>query len=130
MKRKLYSCNVNIYFNHEFIPHKITPNFAKSRNPETPKATSYACRKAKLLRIKDEIELLCVKTLKFVVIPSSSFIFHTPTHGVRAGNLLKIHIKEKINIEFYPGCTTVFEYLQFFPTCICSYYVACILYDR
>jgi len=58
LKRKLYKCNANIYFNQQCLKKQLIPTYAKIKVPNTSPAHKYTERKIPNLRIKDEIEYL------------------------------------------------------------------------
>jgi len=57
-KTKLLICNANIYFNKQCHQKGFTPNYAKIRVPGNTPATISTMRKARLLRIKEELKFL------------------------------------------------------------------------
>jgi hypothetical protein len=65
LKRNLYNCNANIYFNQQCSQRKLIPNYAKIIIPNTSPAAKFTKWKTQNLRIKDEIKYLsasCVLT--------------------------------------------------------------------
>jgi hypothetical protein len=62
MKRKLYSCNANLYFNRQCIQRRLTPNYAKIKIPGNSPAAKHTLRKAQAIRIKDELRFLHIKS--------------------------------------------------------------------
>ena len=61
LKRKLYNCNANIYFNQECLKNKLIPTYAKLKFPNASPATKYTQQKVTGMRIKDEIKFLHAK---------------------------------------------------------------------
>jgi len=57
-KRKLLICNANIYFNKQCQQKGFTPNYAKIRVPGNTPATISTTKKARQLRIKEELKFL------------------------------------------------------------------------
>jgi len=70
-KRKLLICNANIYFNKQCHQKGFTPNYAKIRVPGNTPATISTMRKARLLRIKEELKFLHKKTPERKTIPDT-----------------------------------------------------------
>ena len=60
LKRKIHSCNANIYFNQKCLRTNIIPNFAKIKIPNTSLASKFM-QKTSTIRIKDEIKYLYSK---------------------------------------------------------------------
>ena len=58
LKRKLYNCNANIYFNQQCLRKQLIPTYTKIKVPYTSPAFKYTQRKVLYLRIKDEIKYL------------------------------------------------------------------------
>jgi hypothetical protein len=58
LKRKLYNCNANIYFNQQCLRKQLIPTYTKIKAPYTSPAFKYTQRKVPNLRIKDEIKYL------------------------------------------------------------------------
>ena len=61
VKRKLFECNANIYFNRQCHQMGLIPNFAKIKIPISSPAAKSTQRKTQNLRIKDEIKYLYMK---------------------------------------------------------------------
>ena len=61
LKRKLYNCNANIYFNQQCLKNNVIPTYAKLKFPNTSPASKFTQRKATHMRIKDEIKFLHAK---------------------------------------------------------------------
>jgi len=61
LKRKLYNCNANIYFNLKCSRKQLIPNYAKIKIPNTSPAARFTQRKTHNPRIKDEIKYLYIK---------------------------------------------------------------------
>jgi len=61
VKRKLLSCNANIYFNRQCYHKRLIPNFARIKIPNNSPAAKSTLRKAQTLRIKEEIKYLYMK---------------------------------------------------------------------
>jgi hypothetical protein len=57
-KRKLLLCNANIYFNKQCQHKRLVPNYTKIRIPGNTPATTSMARKARQLRIKEELKFL------------------------------------------------------------------------
>jgi hypothetical protein len=64
LKRTLYNCNANIYFNQQCLKGKLTPTYAKIHIPHTSPASRYTQHKVSNIRIKDEIKFLHAKKQK------------------------------------------------------------------
>ena len=58
LKRKLYRCNANIYFNKQCLKKQLTPSYANIKVPNTSPAHKYTQHKLSAIRIKDEIKYL------------------------------------------------------------------------
>ena len=58
LKRKLYNCNANIYFNKQCLKTKLIPAYAKIKIPNTSPACKYTQHKATIMRTRDEIKFL------------------------------------------------------------------------
>jgi hypothetical protein len=61
LKRKLYNCNGNIYFNRQCLQKQRNPNYARIKYPNTSPAFKYTQHKVPNIRIKDEIKYLYTK---------------------------------------------------------------------
>jgi len=61
LKRKLYNCNANIYFNRQCSRKQLIPNYAKIKIPNTSPAARFTQRQTHKLRIQDEIKYLYIK---------------------------------------------------------------------
>ena len=61
LKRKLYKCSANIYFNQKCLKNKLTPTYARVKFPKTSPAGKYTQQKAQNMRIRDEIKFLHAK---------------------------------------------------------------------
>ena len=61
LKRKLYNCNANIYFNQQRIQKQWNPNYVTIKDPNTSPAFKYTQQKVPNIRIKDEIKYLYTK---------------------------------------------------------------------
>jgi len=61
VKRKLFNCNANIYFNRQCHRKGLIPNFSKIKIPISSPATKSTQRKTQNLRIKDEVKYLYMK---------------------------------------------------------------------
>jgi hypothetical protein len=64
LKRKLYKCNANIYFNQQCLKKQLIPTYAKIKVPNTSHAHKYTQHKIPNLRIKAEIKCLHIKKQK------------------------------------------------------------------
>jgi hypothetical protein len=86
-KRKLLICNANIYFNKQCHQKGFTPNYAKIRIPGNTPATISTMKKARLLRIKEELKFLHNKktTSERKTIPD------TPKSGKPMGKKLAVY---------------------------------------
>jgi len=58
LKRNLYKCNANIYFNKQCLKKQQTPSYANIKVPKTSPAHRYTQHKTPAIRIKDEIRYL------------------------------------------------------------------------
>ena len=65
VKRKLFNCNANIYFNRQRHQKRLIPNFAKIKIPTNSPAAKSTQRKTQNLRVKDEKNTSCVLTVNF-----------------------------------------------------------------
>ena len=63
VKTKLHKTIANIYFNKEFLKHKLTPTYAKIKIKVTNKAATKTKEQSKTLRIKNELKYLQIKTV-------------------------------------------------------------------
>jgi len=70
-KKKLHSCNANIYFNKECLRSNITVNFAKTKISKTSLPVKRTQNKICILRIKYEIKFMCAKMLSKFCITST-----------------------------------------------------------
>ena len=61
LKRKLYNCNANIYFNQQCLQKQWNPNYARIKDLNTSTAFKYIQHKVPNIRIKDEIKYLYTK---------------------------------------------------------------------
>jgi hypothetical protein len=61
LKRKLYSCNANIYFNRQCLHKQWIPNHLRITDLNTSPAYKYTQHKVPNIRIKDEIKYLYTK---------------------------------------------------------------------
>jgi hypothetical protein len=61
LKRKIYNCNANIYFNKQCLKQNVIPSYANIKVPRTSPAQKYTQRKVPIMRIKDEIRYLYSK---------------------------------------------------------------------
>ena len=61
LKRKLYICNANIYFNRICLKKQMTPNYAKIKIPNTSTASKHTQHKITKIRLRDEIEYVYIK---------------------------------------------------------------------
>ena len=61
LKRKLYKCNANIYFNKQCLKRHIIPCYAKIKIPNTSPAHRHTQNKIPTIRIRDEIKYLYAK---------------------------------------------------------------------
>ena len=61
LKRKLYSCNANIYFNQKYLWKNLITNSAMIKIPNISPTSKFTQQKASTIRIKDEISYLCTK---------------------------------------------------------------------
>jgi len=52
LKRKIYNCNDNIYFNQRYLHNTTIPNFAKIRIPNTSQASKFIQHRASITRMK------------------------------------------------------------------------------
>jgi hypothetical protein len=57
LKRKLYNCNANIYFNQQCLKQQLIPNYAKIKVLNTFPASKYTRRKITNTRIKVKVML-------------------------------------------------------------------------
>ena len=83
LKRKLYKCNANIYFNQQCLKQHLTPSYARIKIPNTAPAHKYTQHKIPTIRIKDEIRYLhCKKQrLNLQIIPPTL----TPSQHMEQG---------------------------------------------
>jgi len=61
VKRKLFNCNANMYFNRQCHQKGLIPNVANIKIPISSPAAKSTQRKTQNLRIKDEIKYLYMK---------------------------------------------------------------------
>jgi hypothetical protein len=84
LKRKLYKCNANIYFNNQCLKKQITPSCVNIKVPYTSPAHKYTQKKLPSIKIKDEIRYLHSKKQQL-----NLQIYHIyiakPTHGITCG---------------------------------------------
>lgn len=89
LKKKLYNCNANIFFNQECLQYKIIPNYAKIKIPYTSKMSNYSC---KIYNFKEQKTNLNLCTLNDKILTNNCF---TPTlnfltYGAIANSALSI----------------------------------------
>ena len=58
VKRKLYNCNANIFFNQKCLRNNIIPKFFKIYVPNTSSTSKFTQHKAYILRLQNEIKYL------------------------------------------------------------------------
>ena len=83
LKRKLYKCNANIYFNQQCLKKQLTPAYAHIKVPNTSPAHIHTQRKIPAIRIKDEIKHLHVKKTEMkprTILPALRTGKHIETH--------------------------------------------------
>jgi len=56
LKKRLYNCNANIYFNRQCLKRKLTPSYARIKIPNTSPAHKHTLHKVTTVRKKDEIK--------------------------------------------------------------------------
>jgi hypothetical protein len=61
VKRKLLSCNADIYFNQQCLLRRLIPKFARIKIPGNSPAETSTKLKTQTIRIKEEIKFLYVK---------------------------------------------------------------------
>jgi hypothetical protein len=61
VKRKIYNCNVSIYFNKQCLVKKLIPTYARINVPNSSPAAKHTQRKVQTIRIKDELKHLHIK---------------------------------------------------------------------
>ena len=61
LKRKIYNCSSNMYFNQRCLHNNTVPNFATIKIPNTYTASKFTQHKVSITRIRDEIKYLYVK---------------------------------------------------------------------
>jgi hypothetical protein len=61
VKRKLLSCNADIYFNQQCVLRKLTPKYARFKIPNRHPAAKTTAFKAQSMRVKEEIKFLYMK---------------------------------------------------------------------
>jgi hypothetical protein len=61
LKRQLYNCIDNIYFNKKCLRKNVIPNFAVIKIPNTSPASKFTQQITSIIRIKDEKKYLCIK---------------------------------------------------------------------
>jgi hypothetical protein len=62
IRSKVIKCNAYIFFNKQCLAKNIIPKYANIKVPATSKAAHYTQKKVSLIRIKDEIKFLYMKT--------------------------------------------------------------------
>jgi hypothetical protein len=76
LKRKLYNCNANIYFNLKCLRNDLMPNYARIKIPSTSPTSKYIQQKTSTIRTKDEIKYLRIYTLKTTIKSATLTITH------------------------------------------------------
>jgi len=98
LKRKLYKCIGNIYFNRQCLKQHLTPSYANIRIPNTSPAHKYTQQKISTIRIKDEIKYLHTKKQKLNI-----QIYHLHISIANTWNnmwpLIQQNIEEKLHRE-------------------------------
>ena len=61
VKRKLLSCNADIYFNQQCLRKKLTPKFARIKIPNYSPAAKATIVKTQTIRVREEIKFLYIK---------------------------------------------------------------------
>ena len=61
VKRKLLSCNADIYFNRQCLRKKLTSNFARIKIPSYSPAAKATIVKIQTIRVREEIKFLYMK---------------------------------------------------------------------
>jgi len=61
LKRKLYHCNPNLFFNKQCLQKQLILNCARVKIPNTSPAAKFTQRKAQNLRIQDELKYVEIK---------------------------------------------------------------------
>jgi hypothetical protein len=78
LKKKLYNCIANIYFNSQCLKRHITPSYANIKVPNTSPAHKHTQKKLPSIRIKNEIKYLHSKKQQSTNIP----LTHSPIQHV------------------------------------------------
>jgi len=98
LKRKLYKCNVSIYFIRQCLKQHITPSCANIKIPNTSPAHKYTQRKIPTIRVKDEIRYLHAKKQQL-----NTQLYHLHISLANTWNnmwpLMHQHIEEKLRRE-------------------------------
>jgi len=61
VKRKLLSCDADIYFNQQCLRKKLTPNFARIKIPSYSPAAKATIVKTQTIKVREEIKFLYMK---------------------------------------------------------------------
>ena len=61
LKRKIYNCSANIYFNRGCLHNNIIPNFAKIKIPNTYPSSKFTQHKVSITILRGEIKYLYIK---------------------------------------------------------------------
>jgi hypothetical protein len=63
-RSKLYSCDTDIFFNQECVRENLVPNYINTKLLNNTKISNKTYIEIQVVRIKDEIEFLCIKKSK------------------------------------------------------------------
>ena len=91
LKRKLYRCNANIYFNKQCLKKQLTPSYANIKVPNTSPAHKYTQHKLSAIRIKDEIKYLHSKKQQL-----NQQIYHLHLHLTNTWHNMWPHLQHTI----------------------------------
>ena len=83
LKRIIYNCNANIYFNQRCLHNNIIPNFAKIKIPNISPSSKFTQHKASITRIKNKIKYIDIKKQqlnKQLLYLRLNLAFHGITH--------------------------------------------------
>jgi hypothetical protein len=86
LKRKLYNCNANIYFNNQCLKKQLTPSYANIKFPNTSPAYKYTQKNYLLSELKTESNSYVLKNN----ISTYNYTTHTyllPTRGAACGHI-------------------------------------------
>jgi len=107
LKRKLYKCSANIYFNKQYFKKQLTPSYANINVPSTSPAHKHTQQKLLTIRIKDELKYLQSKKQQF-----NQQVYHIQLALANTWHNMWPHIQHTIESKLRQEISSIYKTLD------------------